>query len=196
MSAAATSTARPVLVFIGPSASGKSSVVRELHEAGTITVHPTWTTRLRRIDESEGSLEHRFVSPTEFDELCAQGFLLDTVAMFGLPYRYGLPALRVSDTGPLDAVMLRAPLIARFAEVVPRFLVYQIEDHADRTRARLIARGCPASDLAARIDDNHNEIAAGRELADRVFVNDGSLNDLVARITSALSADVLQGAMR
>ena len=187
-------TSRPVLVFIGPSASGKSSVVRELHEAGAITVHPTWTTRPRRIDESEGSLEHRFVLPEEFDELCARGFFLDTVMMFGLPYRYGLPAPRVAESGPIDAVMLRAPLIARFARVVPQHLVYQIEDSADRTRARLIARGCSLTELAARIDDNHKEIAAGRQLADRVFVNDGSLTDLVARITSALGADVMQGA--
>jgi guanylate kinase len=188
------STGRPVLVFIGPSASGKSSVVRQLHEAGVVTVHPTWTTRPRRIDESEGSLEHRFVSPAAFDELSAQGFFLDTVMMFGLPYWYGLPALRLSDSGPVDAVMLRAPLIARFAQVVRRHLVYQIEDRADRTRARLIARGCQASELAARIDDNRKEIAAGRHLADRVFVNDGSLTDLVDKIASALGADLMRGA--
>jgi guanylate kinase len=188
--------ARPVLVFIGPSASGKSSVVRELHEAGVITVHPTWTTRPRRIDESEGSLEHRFVLPEEFDELCANGFFVDTVMMFGLPYRYGLPAPRVAASGPIDAVMLRAPLIPRFARVVPHYLVYQIEDSADRTRTRLIARGCSMTELVARIDDNHKEIVAGRQLAGRVFVNDGSLSDLVEEITSAVSADVLQGATR
>ena len=185
---------RPVLVFIGPSASGKSSVVRELHEAGAITVHPTWTTRPRRIDEVEGSLEHRFVTPEEFDQLCARGFFLDTVMLFGLPYRYGLPAPVVSASGPIDAVMLRAPLIDRFAQVVPQHLVYQIEDSAERTRARLIARGCPIAELVARIDDNRTEIDAGRHLADRVFVNDGSLTDLVAKIASALGADVMQGA--
>ncbi|MEY2451426.1 MAG: guanylate kinase [Acidimicrobiaceae bacterium] len=186
------STGRPVLVFIGPSASGKSSVVRELHDAGVITVHPTWTTRPRRLDETEGSPEHRFVTPAEFDELCAQHFFVDTVAMFGLPHRYGLPPVHVTECGPIDAVMLRAPLVARFAQVVPQHLVYQIEDNADRTRARLIARGCPSAELAARIDDNYDEIIAGRRLADRVFVNDGSIAELVDKITSALRADVLQ----
>ena len=185
-------TGRPVLVFIGPSASGKSSVVRALHDAGLITVHPTWTTRPRRSDETEGSPEHRFVTPEEFDELCAQRFFLDTVALFGLPYRYGLPPVDVHDSGPIDAVMLRAPLVARFAHVVSHHLVYQIEDGADRTRSRLIARGCPPAELAARIDDNHKEIAAGRQLADRVFVNGGSISDLTDGIASALGADVLQ----
>ena len=185
---------RPVLVFIGPSASGKSSVVRELHDEGVIKVHPTWTTRPRRRDEVDGSPEHRFVTPQEFDELCARGFFVDTVTLFGLPYRYGLPTPRVSATGPIDAVMLRAPLVARFASVVPQQLVYQIEDNVSRTCARLIARRCSRTELEARLNDNANEITAGRQLADRVFVNDGSLADLVAEITSALGADLLQGA--
>lgn len=187
---------RPVLVFIGPSASGKSSVVRELHEAGVISVHPTWTTRPRRGDEVDGSLEHRFVTPEEFDELCARDFFLDTVMLFGLPYRYGLPTPRVSASGPIDAIMLRAPLVDRFARFVPQHLVYQIEDSAERTRGRLIARGCPVDELVARIEDNVKEIEAGRELADRVFVNDRSFSDLVAEITSALDADLMQGAMQ
>lgn len=185
---------RPVVVFIGPSASGKSSVVRDLHEAGVVRVHPTWTTRPRRVDESNGSLEHRFVTDAEFDALCADGFFLDTISMFGLSYRYGLPPVRPSAAGPIDSVMLRAPLVARFGQFVPHALVYQIEDTAARTRARLIARGCPAEELAARADDNDREIVGGRRLAHRVFSNDGSLCDLVNRISSALDADIVRGA--
>src|SRR5436305_590449 len=84
---------RPVVVFIGPSGSGKSTVVRELASRGLVTVHPTWTTRPRRADEQQGSLEHRFVSDGEFDELCRRGCFIETVRLFGLPYRYGLPPL-------------------------------------------------------------------------------------------------------
>src|SRR3954451_2133494 len=103
---------RPVVVFIGPSGSGKSTVVRELADRGLVTVHPTWTTRPRRQDEQAGSLEHRFVSDAEFDRLCERGFFLETVTLFGLPYRYGLPPVgSPRATGALDAVMLRAPLV-------------------------------------------------------------------------------------
>src|SRR4051812_28800945 len=114
---------RPVVVFIGPSGSGKSTVVRELADRGLVTVHPTWTTRPRRADEQQGSLEHRFVSDDEFDELCRRKFFIDTVSLFGLAYRYGLPPLDDGSAGatspalhaaPVDAVMLRAPLVDRF----------------------------------------------------------------------------------
>src|SRR3954468_10651500 len=131
-------TRRPVVVFIGPSGSGKSTVVRELADLGLVTVHPTWTTRPRRPDEQQGSLEHRFVSDDEFDRLCRRKFFIDTVSLFGLPYRYGLPPLSNPSSGPadpVDAVMLRAPLVDRFAEHVGAVTVYQIADTDDRLRA-------------------------------------------------------------
>jgi guanylate kinase len=182
-------TPRPVLVVIGPSASGKSTVVRELARRGIVRVHPTWTTRPRRPDERRGSLEHRFVTEQVFDQLVADGFFLEAVRLFGLPYRYGLPPLRPSATGPLDAVMLRAPVVPTFARSVPRHLVYQVEDPTDRPRERLVQRGVGAEEVAARLDDNRREIAAGRRIADRVFRNDGSLDELVDRVATAVRCD-------
>ena len=90
---------RPVLVVIGPSASGKSSAVRELHRRGVVRVHPTWTTRPRRPDEGDGAPEHRFVTDTIFDDLEAAGFFLGTVCLPGLPYRYALPQVTGATTG-------------------------------------------------------------------------------------------------
>src|SRR4051794_2361157 len=183
---------RPVVVFIGPSGSGKSTVVRELADRGLVTVHATWTTRPRRADEQEGSLEHRFVSDDEFDRLCRRKFFIDTVSLFGLPYRYGLPPLgdcSAGSAGPVDAVMLRAPLVDRFAEHVGELAVYQIADTADRLRARLLARSTSPADIAARILDNQAEIEAGRRIAHRTFVNDGSLDELAGSVAAALLAD-------
>lgn len=189
--AAPITDSRPLLVIIGPSASGKSSVVRELHRRRVIRVHPTWTTRPRRSDEGQGSVEHRFVSDGAFDRLCTRGFFVDTVQLFGLPYRYGLPAIAVAPAGPLDAVMLRAPLVPRIVELVPACLVYQIVDTAERTRRRLVARGSPALDAAARLNDNQQETAAGRVVAHRMFVNDGPLAVLVDQVAACLTLDVV-----
>src|SRR5205085_11400244 len=105
------SSTQPVVVVIGPSASGKSTLVRELHRLGLVDVRPTWTTRPIRPDEADGSLEHRFVTDAEFDRLKNAGFFLDTVEMFGLPYRYGLPRSTARTT---EVVMLRAALVERF----------------------------------------------------------------------------------
>lgn len=185
---------RPVLVFIGPSGGGKSTVVRTLAREGVLRVHPTWTTRPRRDDEACGSLEHRFLSNRQFDYLCARDFFVDTVSLFGLPYRYGLPPLRTTTAGPVDTVMLRAPLVARFAASVPHHVVYQVEDRPDRVVARLSRRNSGEDDLEARLHDNRCEVEAGRAVAHRVFVNDGSLRKLSAAIANAVRLDI--GAVR
>ena len=180
-----------MLVIIGPSASGKSSVMRELHRRGVIRVHPTWTDRPRRNDEHNGSVEHRFVSGAAFDRLCAQGFFLQTAALSGLPCRYGLPPLPSSVSGSIDGIILRAPFVDGLAQVLPDQLVYQIEDTAHRARARLLPRGCAAAaELSARLEEHHREIAAGRRVAHRAIVNDRPLAALVDAVASALRTDM------
>jgi guanylate kinase len=180
---------RLVLVIIGPSASGKSSLVRELHRRRVVRAHPTWTTRPRRDDEHGGSPEHRFVSDAEFDELCARGRFLATAALPGLPYRYGLASLR-ADPGPVDAVIQRAPFVESFGRLFPHRLVYQVEDTVHRARQRLLLRGCPPSELAARLDGHHRELAAGRRLARRVLINDCPVPALADAAAASLRLDL------
>ncbi len=182
-----------LLVVIGPSGSGKSSVIRELQRRGVLRVHPTWTDRPSRDDERSGSAEHRFISDAAFDRLCSQGFFLQTAALPGLPFRYGLPALHPPVGGPIDAVILRAPFVDRFAQLFPDQLVYQLEDTAQRARARLLSRGCAPAELAARLDDHHTEIAAGRRVAHRVIVNDRPLAALAHTVAAALHTDMTGG---
>jgi ribose 1,5-bisphosphokinase PhnN len=182
---------RLVLVIIGPSASGKSSLVRELHRRRVVRTHPTWTTRPRRDDEHGGSLEHRFASDAEFDELCARGHFLATAALPGLPHRYGLAPLP-ADPGPVDTVILRAPFVESFGRLFPDRLVYHIEDTVHRTRQRLLLRGCPPSELAARLDGHHHELAAGRRLAHRVLINDCPLPALADAAAATLRLDLTQ----
>ncbi|MBW3615961.1 MAG: hypothetical protein KY439_11755 [Actinobacteria bacterium] len=181
---------RAVLVIIGPSGGGKSTVVRTLARRQVLRVHPTYTTRPRRTDEAHGSAEHRFLSERQFDHLARRGFFADTVSLFGLAYRYGLPPLRTAAEGPIDTVMLRAPLVARFPAVVPAHVVYQIEDRPERVIARLASRNSSNDDLDARMRDNQREVEAGRRIAHRVFRNNGSLAELVAAITAALRSDI------
>ena len=181
-----------ILVIIGPSAAGKSTVVGELHRRGVIRVHPTWTTRPPRADEADGCLEHRFVSDAVFDDLTSGGFFLGTVEMFGLPYRYGLPplpALPGKEAGGVVTVMLRAEVVARFTALFPHSVVYQVEDDLQRTRTRLVERGCSADETAARLDACPGEMDLGRRIARRVFVNDRPVAALADDIVSSLHQD-------
>ena len=181
---------RPVLVVIGPSASGKSTAVRELSRRGIVRVHPTWTTRAPRPDEREGALEHRFVTDAVFDELEAAGFFLGTVSLPGLPFRYALPRPELVPDGPVDAIMARAPFIELFATYFPDPLVYQIEDSTEHAHARLLERGTSADEVAARLLGHDQEIESGRAFAHRTFINDGTLEGLVDAMTSALRRDI------
>jgi hypothetical protein len=90
--------------------------------------------------------------------------------------------------------MLRAPLVERFTEHVPDLTVYQIADTADRIRARLLARGTSPADIAARLLDNQTEVEAGRHIAHRTFVNDGSLDELAGNVAAALLAGTSRAA--
>lgn len=180
---------RRALVLIGPSGSGKSSVVRALQSRGVVRVHPTWTTRSRRADEVDGSVEHRFVSHPKFERLAANGFFLHTVQLFGLADWYGLPPIEWSGDGVVDAVMLRAPLVARFAQDYPDHVVYQVEASRDVMVERLGARGYGPDELRARLADNERECVAGHALAFRRFRNDGALAVVVDEVAAAVADD-------
>jgi guanylate kinase len=179
----------PVLAIIGPSGSGKSSLVRELHRRNLVHVWPTWTTRPPRDDERGGSLEHRFVDDAEFDALAREGFFIETVCMFGLPYRYGLPKLEPHTDGRPTVVMVRAPLVDRLRAHVPVRCIYQIEADPLLVSRRLHARGSGAADTGARIADNEMEIAIGRRVADRTFNNNRSIQRLADHVAAALVID-------
>lgn len=179
----------PLLVIIGPSGSGKSSAARLLVSRGLVRVHPTWTTRPRRSDEHFGTPEHRFVDDATFDALVDAGFFLDSVSLFGLPYRYGLPPIRRSSDLRVDTVMLRAPLVQRFKCVVTDpTVVVQIEDDPQQISDRLHQRAGTALELRCRLDDNERETAAGRAVADRVLVNDGTLDELAERLADVVDS--------
>jgi len=177
------------LIVIGPSGAGKSSVVRELDRRHHILVQPTWTTRPPRDEEREGSLEHRFVSDPEFDELLHGGLFCRTGVIAGLPYRYGLPAFVPHEDGPVDTVILRAPYVAQLRRPLPGAVVYQIRDRGDRIAPRIRARASSPSDVASRIRDNADELTAGGLVAHRTFVNDGTLEQLVDAVADAMAID-------
>ena len=178
-----------VLVFIGPSGSGKSTVARELHRRGLIAVTPSWTTRPRRPDEADGSIEHRFVNEEEFDDLESAGFFVETVAMFGLPHRYGLPPVEAAAGGVVPAVIVRAPLLPLVARHFRDSVVYQVEDSYQEARDRVAARGMTESDLGTRLTEYDQERDQGRRHACRLFVNAGSPDALVADVAAAVVHD-------
>ena len=184
----------PVLTLIGPSGTGKSSIARELARRGLVRVQPTWTTRPRRRDEAGGVLEHRFVTEAVFGELVDADFFVGVVQLPGLPFRYGLPRLGPPTDDRVTTVLARAPFVPPLSRQVPQLLVYLIDDTSARAEQRILERGSGSVDVAARLSAHDAEAVRGRQVADRIFVNRGRLDELVDDVGGALRADCLETA--
>ena len=179
----------PILVIIGPSGAGKSTAVRQLVADGTIVINPSWTTRRPRPDEIDQSFEHVFASDSEFDEKDAQGYFLETVQMFGLAFRYGLPPVKPSTSTQVSAVMLRASLVPLIHKHYRKIVVYQIVDDITRVANRLNQRQAEGEPIGTRLRDFTTEIELGNKYAQRTFVNTADSDGLKQQIEQAIAED-------
>jgi ribose 1,5-bisphosphokinase PhnN len=178
-----------VLVIIGPSASGKSTVARELHRRGIIFLTPSWTTRPRRIDEEDEPIEHRFVDEEEFRRLEDGGFFLGVARPFGLPYRYGLPPVQPSPKDKVPAIMGRASLLGLAVEHFPSRVVYQIEAAPELARARMGGRSRIETDDGTRLEGWLQERDLGRRMASRVFETKAEPEEVFEAVHRAIKTD-------
>lgn len=159
-----------VLIVVGPSGVGKSTLLGELGARGVVRVSPTWTTRPRRHYEDAGNIDHVFCSPAEFAEREAAGFFLETVELFGLDHRYGLPRLVEPDTGGcVPVLMLRAPLLDRVPRHFSNYVVYQVEAPRERVQEHLDTRALKDGPQGSRLSDFERELELGRRFATRII---------------------------
>jgi len=163
----------PLLIIIGPSGAGKSTIIKKLHDEGLIVLTPTWTTRPPRPGEIDMGIEHHFATNEEFDKKVSDKFFLETVKMFGLSYRYGLPEITKAKFPKISLVMLRASLINLFNKYYDNYIIYQIEDNISNIEKRLLDRKMKGEALGTRLNDYREEVELGRSLANRVFINTG-----------------------
>lgn len=177
-----------LLVIIGPSGSGKSQLLRTLAEQDVLELTPSWTTRPRRTKDEE-TLDHVFVSEHEFRELQDRNFFLETVTLFNMPFVYGLPRVAHTHETAVPTIILRSmilPLVYRHYNSV---IVYQIEAPKTTAEERIRTRGGTDTDAQKRLAIYDQELQQGRKIADRIFVNDKNLHDLVKAVTRALRED-------
>jgi guanylate kinase len=182
-----------LLVIIGPSGTGKTTALQLLHEKGVIEVTPSWTTRPPRDDEAEGTLEHTFLDEKSFKEKADAGYFLETARLFDLPYQYGLPKLEKPEGSKAATVMLSAGLLPLMDKYYKNYTIYQIEDKPEKAAGRLQEREAAGHAMGSRFEDYQKEVADGRKRADRVFTNDGTLEELAGKIAEALIEDRLVG---
>jgi guanylate kinase len=186
-----------VLVLSGPSAVGKSTVVRALREKlPDLHFSVSATTREPRPGEVEG-VDYYFVTPERFQELIDSGELLEWAEIHGGLHRSGTPSApvrRAADAGL--PVLIEVDLAG--ARAVKRALpdalsVFLAPPSREALRERLVGRGTETPErMARRLATADTELAAQGEF-DTVVVN-SQLESACAELVSLLLGNAPESA--
>ena len=178
-----------VVVLSGPSAVGKSSVVRRLREqVPDLRFSVSATTRAPRPGEVDG-VDYHFVSPGEFQQLIDRGDLLEWADIHGGLHRSGTlaaPVAKAADAG--HPVLIEVDLAGAKAvkKAMPAAVtVFLAPPSWEALEQRLAGRGTetPAV-MARRLATARAELAAQGEF-DVVVVN-SQLESACAELVSLL----------
>jgi guanylate kinase len=164
-----------VVVLSGPSAVGKSTVVRCLRERiPNLHFSVSATTRAPRPGEVDG-VDYHFVSPAAFQQLIDGGALLEWAEIHGGLHRSGTPAEPVrAATGSGFPVLIEVDLAGARAvkKAMPEVItVFLAPPSWEDLEARLIGRGTETPEvIRRRLDTARVELAAQDDF-DAVVVN-------------------------
>jgi guanylate kinase len=178
-----------VLVLSGPSAVGKSTVVRCLRDRlPDLYFSVSATTRAPRRGEVDG-VDYRFVSSEDFEGLINDGALLEWAEIHGGLHRSGTPAQPVREaTHAGRPVLIEVDLAGARAikRAMPEALtVFLAPPSWDALEARLVGRGTESPEaMERRLATAREELAAQGDF-DAVVVN-GELESACAELVALL----------
>lgn len=165
-----------LVVLVGPSAVGKSSVVRCVRERmPQLVFSVSATTRAARPGEVDGR-DYWFVTRQQFDAMVARSELLEWAEIHGGLQRSGTPAQPVHDAlAAGKPVLVEVDLTGARAirAAMPKaVLVFLAPPSWDELVARMRRRGTESPDaIARRLQTARTELAACDEF-DIVIIND------------------------
>jgi len=178
-----------VVVLSGPSAVGKSTVVKCLRERiPNLHFSVSATTRAPRPGEVDG-VDYHFVSPARFQQLIDEGELLEWAEIHGGLHRSGTLAQPVRDaTAAGVPVLIEVDLAGARAikQAMPEAVaVFLAPPSWEDLRSRLVGRGTETPEvIRRRLDTARTELAAQGDF-DEVVVN-SRLESACAELVSLL----------
>jgi guanylate kinase len=178
-----------VVVLSGPSAVGKSTLVRRLRERiPDLHFSVSATTRAPRPDEVDG-VDYHFVTPGRFQQLIDDGALLEWAEIHGGLHRSGTLARPVRDaTAAGHPVLIEVDLAGARAvkQALPEAItVFLAPPNWETLEARLIGRGTETPEvIQRRLTTARTELAAQDDF-DEVVVN-SQLETACAELVSLL----------
>ncbi len=165
-----------LVVLAGPSAVGKSSVVRKLHERlPDLVFSVSATTRDPRPGEVDGK-DYTFVTAAEFERMIAAGEMLEWAEIHGGLQRSGTPAAPV--IAALEAghpVLVEVDLAgarAVRAAMPEAILAFLAPPSWEELVSRLTGRGTESADVVARRLETAKVELAAKDEFDTVIVNE------------------------
>ncbi|MCH9720792.1 MAG: guanylate kinase [Actinomycetia bacterium] len=186
-----------VLVLSGPSAVGKSTVVRRLRtQMPDLVFSVSATTREPRPGEIDGS-DYHFVTAARFQQLIDSGELLEWADIHGGLHRSGTPAepvIQAAESGRpvlIEVDLAGARAVKRaMPDVVTVFLA---PPSREALQQRLAGRGTESPErMARRLATAEAELAAQDEF-DVIVVN-GQLDSACAELVSLLLGNTPESA--
>ncbi|MCI4676131.1 guanylate kinase [Candidatus Mycolicibacterium alkanivorans] len=186
-----------VVVLSGPSAVGKSTIVRRLREqVPDLHFSVSATTRAPRPGEVDG-VDYHFVSPGEFQQLIDRGDLLEWADIHGGLHRSGTLAAPVADAAAAGhPVLIEVDLAGAKAvkNAMPEAVsVFLAPPNWEALETRLVGRGTETPEvMARRLATARAELAAQGEF-DVVVVN-CQLESACAELVSLLVGNAPESA--
>ncbi|MCX6482709.1 MAG: guanylate kinase [Mycobacterium sp.] len=186
-----------VLVLSGPSAVGKSTVVRCLREqVPNLHFNVSATTRAARPGEVDG-IDYHFVSAEKFQKLVDAGELLEWAEIHGGLHRSGTPSAPVIEAAALGQPVLIEVDLAGARSVkkaMPEAItVFLAPPSWEALEQRLIGRGTETPEIMARrLATAEAELAAQGEF-DVVVVN-SQLDSACSQLVTLLVGNTSQSA--
>ena len=181
----------PVLVLSGPSAVGKSTVVRCLRErVADLHFSVSVTTRAPRPGEVDG-VDYSFVTPDRFQQLIDDGELLEWAEIHGGLHRSGTPAAPIREaTEAGHPVLIEVDLAGARAvkKALPEVItVFLAPPSWEDLEARLTGRGTETPEVMRRRLETAKAELAAQDDFDEVVVN-SQLESACAELVSLLVA--------
>lgn len=178
-----------VLVLSGPSAVGKSTVVRRLREqVPDLHFSVSATTRAPRPGEVDG-VDYHFVTPGEFQQLIDRGELLEWADIHGGLHRSGTlaaPVARAAEAGHPVLIEVDLAGAAAVKKAMPEAMsVFLAPPSWEALEQRLVGRGTETPEVMARRLDTARAELAAQDSFDVVVVN-SQLESACAELVSLL----------
>lgn len=181
-----------IVVFAGPSGSGKNTIINELLvRCSNMSKLVTATTRAPRSNEQEG-IDHLFVSEDQFKSWIESGEVLEHVHFAGSHKYYGSVKSQLEkqfDTS--DVVLAEVQLVGTrfFKEYYDALTIFIQPESIEVLEERMRSRGgLSESELQKRIDNALYEIEyEAPEYDIRILNKQGRLSETIDEIVAILN---------